>query len=223
MSIVRQIKLSPSSLGLFLDCPRCFWLTVNKGSGRPAGIFPSLPGGMDRILKAHFDNFRRKGELPPELGRNGFKGTLFSDQAQLDEWRDWRRFDVELGDLGVLMRGAVDDLLVDEDGETLIPFDFKTRGWAPKDDSHGHYHHQLCIYGMMLERKGRKVADHAYLLFYHPEKVNPDGSVLFNADLVRVEIDPKDAMDLIQDAVKCLRGDMPMAAEKCEYCQARGE
>ena len=24
-----KLKLSPSSLGLFLDCPRCFWLRMN--------------------------------------------------------------------------------------------------------------------------------------------------------------------------------------------------
>ena len=33
--------------------------------------FPTLPGGMDKILKVHFDKFRDKGELPPELCNNG--------------------------------------------------------------------------------------------------------------------------------------------------------
>ncbi len=50
-------KLSPSSLNLMQDCPRCFWLTQHKVWKRPAGIFPSLPSGMDRILKIHFDKF----------------------------------------------------------------------------------------------------------------------------------------------------------------------
>ena len=61
------LKLSPSSLNLFLECPRCFWLYKVKGVGRPDGIFPSLPNGMDKILKEHFDRFMEKGELPPEL------------------------------------------------------------------------------------------------------------------------------------------------------------
>ena len=60
-------KLSPSSLCLMEDCPRCFWLQFNKNIRRPNGIFPSLPSGMDRVLKAHFDSFRDKNELPSEL------------------------------------------------------------------------------------------------------------------------------------------------------------
>ena len=58
---------SPSRLSLIKDCPRCFWLHFNKGIKRPEGIFPSLPNGMDKILKAHFDAFRDKEQLPPEL------------------------------------------------------------------------------------------------------------------------------------------------------------
>ena len=63
-------KLSPSSLSLIKDCPRCFWLTNNKIWKRPSGIFPSLPSGMDKILKIHFDNFMEKNILPPELQEN---------------------------------------------------------------------------------------------------------------------------------------------------------
>ena len=48
-------KLSPSTLNLMKECPRCFWLAQHKVWKRPAGIFPSLPSGMDKILKVHFD------------------------------------------------------------------------------------------------------------------------------------------------------------------------
>ena len=82
-------KLSPSSLNLFLDCPRCFWLQIVKKVRRPSGVFPSLPSGMDKILKAHFDNFMAKGKLPPELKRedcvNGC--SLFNDAELLKVWR----------------------------------------------------------------------------------------------------------------------------------------
>src|SRR3989338_5295800 len=60
-------KFSPSNLSLLKECKRCFWLQFNKNIKRPQGIFPSLPSGMDKILKAHFDSYRDKGELPPEL------------------------------------------------------------------------------------------------------------------------------------------------------------
>jgi len=64
-------KLSPSSLNLMNECERCFWLDKHNVWKRPNGIFPSLPSGMDRILKTHFDKFRDKGLLPPELCKNG--------------------------------------------------------------------------------------------------------------------------------------------------------
>ena len=53
--------LSPSQLGLFKECPRCFWMGKVKGIGRPRGIFPSLPGGMDNVIKPHFDRYRAAG------------------------------------------------------------------------------------------------------------------------------------------------------------------
>lgn len=75
-------KLSPSSLNLFKECPRCFWLAQHKVWKRPEGIFPSLPSGMDGVLKIHFDNFMARGVLPPEIQdhrhANGLK--LFDDE-----------------------------------------------------------------------------------------------------------------------------------------------
>jgi len=41
------IRLSPSTLNVFLECKKCFWLAQVKDIHRPRGIFPSLPGGMD--------------------------------------------------------------------------------------------------------------------------------------------------------------------------------
>src|SRR3989338_4065443 len=89
----KTFKLSPSSLGLMKDCPRCFWLTQHGVWKRPVGIFPSLPAGMDRILKTHFDKFMNRGELPPEIKEygisNGYK--LFDDKKQLDIWRSMHK------------------------------------------------------------------------------------------------------------------------------------
>lgn len=53
-------KLSPSSLNLMLECPRCFWLQLVKKEKRPDTPFPSLPSGMDKVLKEHFDRFMEK-------------------------------------------------------------------------------------------------------------------------------------------------------------------
>ena len=82
-------KLSPSTLNLMQECPRCFWLSQHKVWKRPSGIFPSLPSGMDRILKTHFDKFMENGKLPPELWENGEckNMKLFDDKNKLKLWQ----------------------------------------------------------------------------------------------------------------------------------------
>jgi len=78
-------RLSPSALNLMKECPRCFWLTQHKVWKRPSGIFPSLPSGMDRVLKVRFDRFRDRGEMPPELCENNscVGMRLFDDDEKL--------------------------------------------------------------------------------------------------------------------------------------------
>src|SRR3989339_1776133 len=80
-------KFSPSSLSLLKECPRCFWLHFNKNIKHPATIFPSLPSGMDKILKEHFDTFMKKGELPPELQQLNGEIKLFDNEELLKIWR----------------------------------------------------------------------------------------------------------------------------------------
>src|SRR3989338_8737846 len=104
-------KFSPSSLNLLKDCPRCFWLHFNKSIKRPDSIFPSLPSGMDRILKIHFDSFIGKG-LPPELVKLGGKYKLFDDASLLAEWRNNFKGISYADKVGNVLRCAVDNILM---------------------------------------------------------------------------------------------------------------
>lgn len=211
----KPLKLSPSSLSLFTDCPLCFWLAFKKNISQPSGIFPSLPGGMDHILKAHFDRFRPK--LPPELKE--LKGTkLFNKMELLSVWRNnFKGISYEDKKLGATLRGAVDEILVKD--EKLIVLDFKTRGFPLKEDTHTMYQDQMNIYTYLLEKNGFDVEHFAYLLFYHPVQVNEDGSVLFQSDLKKVETHPNNARKLFCDAVECLKSEEPpAAAEDCGHC-----
>ena len=212
-------KFSPSSLSLLKDCPRCFWLHFNKNIKRPSGPFPSLPSGMDKILKIHFDSFMEKGKLPPELRNNDeCKGLkLFNNKELLEIWRNnfkgiqWE--DKE----GNIFRGAVDNLL--KKGSKLIVLDYKTRGYPLKEDTAEHYQNQLDIYNLLLRKNSYETEDYAYLLFYHPNKVNKDGNVVFNTDLIKMKVDIKNAERIFKDALKVLKGKMPKASEECEFCE----
>lgn len=209
-------KLSPSSLCMLEDCPRCFWLRFRKGVDRPRGIFPSLPSGMDKILKAHFDRFRDKGKLPPELVSEGVKAKLFDDVDLLKVWQSNFKGIRWEDSKGNILRGAVDNILVK--GKKLIVLDYKTRGFALKEDTAAHYQHQLDIYNFLLRKNGYQTEDYGYLLFYIPDKVLKAGEVVFDTQLVKMKTNTKDAERLFKKGLKVLKGRMPKASEECEYC-----
>ena len=211
-------KFSPSSLSLLKECPRCFWLKFNKNIKRPAGIFPSLPSGMDKVLKVHFDAFMEKGELPPELCNEECKDLkLFDDKELLKVWRSnfkgiqWKDEEENL------YRGAIDNILVK--GKKLIVMDYKTRGYPLKEDTHKHYQNQMDIYNFLLRKNDYETEDYAYLLFYHPDKVTKKGDVVFNVDIVKMKISIKNAKNIFKNALKTLKGEIPKAKEDCEYCR----
>ena len=209
-------KFSPSSLSLLKECPRCFWLKFNKKIKRPEGIFPSLPSGMDRILKAHFDLFMENNALPPELEE--LKDVkLFNNKELLKEWRSVQKGIRYTDDKGNLLRGAVDNILTK--GDKLIVLDYKTRGYPLKEDTHEHYQDQMDIYNFLLRKNNQKTEDYAYLLFYHPEKVDKKGDVVFNTDLIKMKVNVKNAEKIFKKAIKVLEGDIPKPADDCEFCK----
>lgn len=209
-------NLSPTALGTFKNCPRCFWLEKVKGIKRPQGIFPSLPGGMDAVIKTYFDKFREIGSLPPEIASH-VEGKLVSDKALMDDWRNWRKgLRYESDGLDVTLAGALDDCLI-SDGY-YIPLDYKTRGWAPKEGGEAYYQHQLDCYCLLLEKNGYKQKGVAYLLYYYPKEVTERGQVTFNVEPHKIETDINAAEMLVREAVKRLNGPEPQASTDCEYC-----
>ena len=215
---IQIIKLSPSTISLFMECPRCFWLQFNKNIHRPRGIFPSLPGGMDGVIKKYYDTYRRQGKLPPEVDGK-LTGKLFDDEKLLKSWQsNWEGIKYFDKDLNALMKGVLDDCLVD--GDIYIPLDYKTRGYDLKEDSTSYYQHQLDIYCYLLAKNGYKITNYAYLVYYFPKAVKENGLVEFNVEPKKVDTDIKHAEQLFKEAVACLKGPEPKrdADCSCEFC-----
>lgn len=216
--MTKKLELSPTTgLGLFLECPRCFWLRYNEGVHRPDVVFPSLPGGMDRILKEYFDSFRAKNKLPPEL-EGKVEGKLLPDQELIDNWRNWRTgLYFEDSKLDAILRGALDECLVD--GELYIPLDIKTRGTAPNQgQSELYYQNQLDCYVFLLSKMGYKTKGYAYLVYYYPQGVDDKHLVRFNTEVVKLETDVDRLYKVFSDAVNCLRGPIPPRHTECSFC-----
>lgn len=210
-------KFSPSSLAILKDCPRCFWLQFNKNIKRPEAIFPSLPSGMDKILKEHFDRFMKKQQLPPELQQLNGEVKLFDDEELLKVWRSNFK-GIEWKDKkGNLFHGAIDNLL--KKGKKLIVLDYKTRGFPLKEDTHEHYQDQMDIYNFLLRKNGYQTEDYTYLLFYHPHQVEPNGHVCFNNDLVKIRVNIKNVENIFKKAVQVLEAEIPAPSEGCAFCQ----
>lgn len=214
-------KLSPTSINLMLECPRCFWLQMVKGIKRPETPFPSLPSGMDKVLKEHFDRFMEKGELPPEIREyginNGYK--LFSDKTKLQIWRNNRKgLEFKDKESGFLLHGAVDNILTK--GKKLVVLDYKTRGYPLKEDTPEHYTTQMDIYNFLLRMNGYDTTDYAYLLFYYPREVTNTGEVIFNTELIKMKTDPQRGEKVFKQAIKILQlEEPPKASPECEFCK----
>ncbi|MFA4858376.1 MAG: PD-(D/E)XK nuclease family protein [Candidatus Margulisiibacteriota bacterium] len=211
-----QLKFSPTALNLFLECPRCFWLQYNKGIHRPAGIFPSLPGGMDIVIKKYFDAYREKGLLPPEI-EGKVDGRLLPDMELMKKWRNWRSgLSFADAECGAILSGALDDCLLDED--KYIPVDYKTRGFDLKEDSSNFYQNQLDCYTLLLEENGYAHANHAYLVYYIPKEVLSGSKVRFDVVVKKMTTNPERARQTLRFAVQSLKGEIPDKHSRCAYC-----
>ncbi len=215
----RGIALSPSALNLFNNCPLCFWLDKTHRIRRPRGIFPSLPSGMDRVIKDYFDIFRKDSSLPPELRVSEFKDiSLYGDQIKLDRWRSWRTGLEYKEDDGSVLSGALDDLMV-KDGVKYVPLDYKTKGSpTTPEDAVRYYQNQMDCYALMLESNGLASAGYAYLLYYSPKSVGERGQVTFHIQAVKVETSTQRARDTFQRASTLIRQKNAPESKGCEYC-----
>lgn len=212
-------KLSPSKLNLMKKCPRCFWLDKHEKWKRPSDGFPSLPIGMDRILKVHFDKFRDQNKLPPELCDNGHCKDLklFDDDEKLKVWQNNFKGISFTDDDGNKLHGAVDNILVK--GEKLIVLDYKTRGYPLKEDTAEYSRQQQNIYNFLLRKNGYETEDYFFLLFYIPKEVTETGEVIFDTELVKMNVDIKSVESIWKKAIKLLNSDCP--EKSCEWCEKR--
>lgn len=208
--MMKKTFLSPSTINLHEDCPRCFYLHMKHEIKRPRGPMPSIAIGMDSVLKKHFNYYRQTGELPPVLKKfmegsliKFLKPTYFHDISK-----------------GYCLLGKLDDCLVCRDG-THSPLDHKTRA-NPTDYIHPTYQLQMEIYSILLNGNGLPANGLAYLIYYCPEKMLPgeEEKIDFITDIKRVDIDLAHGEKAIERAIGCLEGNvLPEASPKCEYCR----
>lgn len=217
-----DVSLSASKLNKFNECKRCFWDYCTKKLDTPRGPFPSITHGVDRVLKAYTDQFRGTGHLPIELLQKVPKGSVFYGTVeQIKKLRNWKSsikpvLTLESG-ITVSLIMAFDDLLLGPDG-AFSPLDGKSKGDEPKDDGAQYYQRQLDVYALGMQLNGWKISGKGYLWYLWPERYDPTGTT-FKSKVYELDCNPLRAIELIGQAVECLKGGQPDASPDCQFCQ----
>jgi len=212
--------MTPSAVNLFKDCPACFWRATNKKEKRPTGPFSTLPIQIDHLLKKYFDKYREENSLPPELAHLT-DTKLFPGKNKIKEWRDNFKGLTSYDKENNLLRGAVDEILVKDN--KLIVLDFKTRGFAPKEETNELYRTQLELYTILLQKQGYVTEDYAYLLYLIPQNITETGKIEFYTILEKVKLDLEYAKKVYTKAVEMLEYDEPPLNPKCKFCNYKHE
>ncbi len=203
-------QLSASTLKLFQECPRCFWLHINQKIERPRGPFPSLPSGIDRVLKSYVGTNRPPGQLPPLI------------DGKIDGQLATTELTIGFNDAHTKARlwGKLDDCVILPD-HRLAPLDHKTRASAPDDVSYTqkYYQFQMDVYTLLLERNGQATNRHAYVVYYFPVEGVLHEGFPFQVAVHTIETDPDGAYAIFASACRCLAGPMPESSAACEFCR----
>jgi len=205
-----MISLSASSLNLFLDCPRCFWLYVNNGIKRPSIPVATITTGLDRVIKEYFNLYRPKGILPPFL-ENKVLGKLISSLPKKGrlEFIDNK---IEAGLVGYL------DECLDLGNNFYAALDHKTRGTKP-EKTHQAHQFQMDVYTFLLEQNGFPTKRLAYLIYYIPKAVVSKDAIEFEVFASQVKTDPENAKKVFYDALTVLKKTIPRPHQDCEFCK----
>ncbi len=215
---MKSFLLSPNTLTLFLECPRCFWFHIIKGQDFRRPEFPTstLPRGMDSLIKKYFDNYRKKNLLPPEIAH--IENASLVDEETISRWRYWKTGLFFQDRDGSKLYGALDECLIVEG--SYIPLDYKTRGFKLKEDSASYYTFQMSCYNFLLQSNGYKVKDYAYLVFYVPLQLSQEGVVRFDIQVVKVKtLSSQKVYHIFKEAVECLSLSSPPPARDCKFCR----
>ncbi|KKQ75991.1 MAG: hypothetical protein US98_C0055G0003 [Parcubacteria group bacterium GW2011_GWC1_38_6] len=216
----RPIALSPSSLNLFLECKRCFWLEKKWGIRRPPPYPYALNTTVDTLLKKEFDSYRANKQPHPLIQENNIPANLFANQALLNKWRSnlagVRYYDEKLD---ATLFGAVDDVLEFSDGK-LAPLDYKSTG-SSVPTVYDRFQLQMDVYSFLLEKNGFTTNGKGYLAFYIVNKEDGFGDRLpFRKELHEIDTNISDVPKLFKDAISALRKDSPSPHnEDCKFCQ----
>lgn len=222
-------RLSRSKIDLFSECERCFYLDNKLGVARPPGFPFNLNSAVDELLKKEFDGHRAKGTQHPLAKAYGVDAVPFDD-PRMDEWRDALKRGIQClhKPTGLTVRGGVDDVWINKEGELII-VDYKATSKNGKiealnEEWHRGYKRQLEVYQWLFRQNGFKVSNTGYWVYANASKDREafDAKLEFEVTLVPYT----GSTDWVEGALgrlkDCLDSSViPAASADCDYCRYR--
>ncbi len=221
-------RLSRSKIGLFTDCPRCFYIDNKLGTARPPGFPFNLNSAVDALLKKEFDIHRANGSAHPIMEQYGVDAVPFQ-HPKMDIWREnFKGIDYWHADLGFTVSGAVDDVWVNPAGELMI-VDYKSTSKDEKiealdKDWHDGYKQQMEVYQWLFRKNGFTVSNTGYFVYANAGKDKKafDGILEFEVTLIAHNGDDSWVEGTLQGIKKCLDSEeLPKNSDDCDYCTYR--
>lgn len=212
------MRFSPSSLKLFEDCPRCFWLKHNASIERPRGIMASVTKGIDKAMKALVDSQVADGaQVDYLLTVPG--ATAFVDPLVMKKLKSWRTFQapVQCGAHLVGLSGELDALIFYPETRLYEPWDFKSNGSERNWEEYSQKYNQTQadMYDAVLLEMGFKTTGFAAFTFSWPK---PEDGMQFSWATVRIPTNLPRLRAVAESAIDCLLEAIPLPAADCEYC-----
>ena len=235
-------KLSRSKVDFFLNCPRCFYLKVNKGFMSPSTPGWTLNTLTDTLLKKEFDECRAKQEPHRIMTKNNLahmvpyasemiKDKKGNDKLLIDEWRDSLHYGIKhrFKDTNIILQGGIDDVWFNTKTEELVVVDYKSQhkkiGVSQDtyfDDPYKEsYKRQLNYYAYLLKGMGHRVSSDAYLYICNAKEVDEGfhGKMLFDEVLIHYEVKTDYLEGDIQKMIDLMNSDnIPESHLSCENC-----
>ncbi len=222
-------NISRTKIESFIDCPRCFYLDLRLGVGRPPGFPFTLNAAVDALLKKEFDIHRAKETAHPLMKHYGIDAVPLQDD-RMDEWRhNFTGIRFYHKPTNFVVFGAIDDVWVNKKGEFII-VDYKATSTSKEitlDDGqkyHEAYKRQMEIYQWLFRQNGHKVSDTGYFVYVNAlrDKEAFDGRLEFAVQIIKHQGNDKWVEEAILAAHKCLIADnLPKASLDCEFCAYR--
>lgn len=221
-------RLSRSKIGLFMECPRCFYIDNKLGTARPPGYPFNLNTAVDALLKKEFD-IHRNGKTPHPLMEQYGVDAVPLQHPKMDIWREnFKGIDYRHPQTGFTVSGAIDDVWVNPTGKLMI-VDYKSTSKDEKIEAldkewHEGYKRQMEVYQWLFRRNGFDVSDTGYFVYANASKDKKafDGVLEFEVTLVPYTGSDSWVEPTLLKIKECLDGgELPAAAEDCDYCRYR--